>query len=159
MKIKVFILLLMLLLITSSAIAKDSILVFAGAGMRESLLKAGKIFEERFGVEVVYDFEGSGRLSGKILAGQKPDVFIPGSLKWADQLSEGDGYVLDYKKIAKHIPVIITAKGRKNIKGLDDFNRSDITLVLGDERACAPSRPRTVRGRNRSPRGWASSLV
>ena len=139
MKIKVFILLVMLL-ITSSAIAKDSILVFAGAGMRDPLIKAGKIFEERFGIEVIYDFEGAGRLSGKILLGQRADVFIPGSLQWADQLREDDGYVLDYKKIAKHIPVIITAKGRKNIKGLDAFNRSDITLVLGDERACAIGR-------------------
>ena len=139
MKKKVLTFVFLIVMMTSNAHAKDKIIVFAGAGMRKPLVEAGEIFESRFDVEVVYDFEGSGRLSGKIVAGQKPDVFIPGSMKWADQLKE-DGYVSGYEKIAKHIPVIITPKGESKVKGLSDFSCKDINLVLGDARACAIGR-------------------
>jgi molybdate transport system substrate-binding protein len=114
----------------------DYLLVFAGAGMRLPLDVIGKEFEKHYHVQVVYDYEGSGRLGNKILAGQRPDVFISGAERWAKILKEKD-YVRSYAPIAYHIPVIITPLGNEKVNGLKDFLRKDVRLVLGDPKACA----------------------
>ena len=54
------------------------------------LNEIGRVFERQYGVRVLYDYAGSGRLGNKILSGQIPDVFIPGSEKWANILHEKD---------------------------------------------------------------------
>ncbi len=119
--------------------AGDFLLVFAGAGMQIPLDKIGKQFEEEYRVKVAYDYEGSGRLGNKILAGQRPDVFIPGGEKWAKLLRE-KGYVKAYWPIAYHIPVIITPPNNTKVKNLVDFMKKDVRLVLGDGKACAIGR-------------------
>ena len=130
---------LLVCLIGSVAFGQDQskeILVFAGAGMRLPLDEIGKKFEERYGVRVIYDYEGSGRLGNKILVGQTPDVFIPGSEKWAKILKE-KRYIKDYTPVAYHTPVIITNERNNNIKSLDDFVDNNNRIVLGNAKATA----------------------
>ncbi|MDY6988600.1 MAG: molybdate ABC transporter substrate-binding protein [Thermodesulfobacteriota bacterium] len=115
------------------------LVVFAGAGMRRPLVEIGNTFEQRHGIRVVYDFEGSGRLGNKILVGQRPDVFIPGSEKWAKILKEG-GYIKDYVPIAYHTPVIITPKENSQVSSLIDFADKDHEIVLGDMKTAAIGR-------------------
>ena len=112
------------------------LLVFAGAGMRAPLSEIGEKFEKIYGIRVIYDYEGTGRLGNKIFAGQSPDVFIPGSDKWAKILKE-KGYVKDYTPIAYHTPVIITPEKNSKVNSLDDFANSSNRFVLGDVKACA----------------------
>ena len=112
------------------------LLVFAGAGMRLPLNEIGEKFERKYEVKVVYDYEGSGRLGNKILVGQTPDVFIPGSDRWAKILKE-KGYIRDYTPIAYHTPVIITPNGNIKINSLTDFINNKNRIVLGDIKACA----------------------
>lgn len=119
--------------------AEDSLLVFAGAGMRLPLVEIANLFEKQHRIKVIYDFEGSGRLGNKILAGQKPDVFIPGAEKWAKLLKE-KGYVQEYEPIAYHIPAIIAPLGNTRVNSLLDFQKKDVRLVLGDGKACAIGR-------------------
>ena len=138
-KHKAFLLTFLVCLISSTAFAqKESkeLLVFAGAGMRLPLNEIGKKFEKKYGVRVLYDYEGSGRLGNKILVGQTPDVFIPGSDRWA-KILKGKGYVNDYTPVAHHTPVIITPKGNGKVNSLGDFLDSNNRLVLGDVKACA----------------------
>ena len=137
-KYKVF-LSVLFFLISSIAFARDDskeLLVFAGAGMRLPLTDVGEDFERKYGVKVLYDFEGSGRLGNKILVGQSPDIFIPGSDKWSKILKK-KGYVKDCAPVAYHTPVIITPKGNSKVNSLGDFLDSNNRLVLGDDRACA----------------------
>jgi len=112
------------------------ILVFAGAGMRLPLDEIGKRFEERYGVRVIYDYEGSGRLGNKILVGQTPDVFIPGSEKWAKILKE-KRYIKDYTPVAYHTPVIITTERNNEVKSIGDFIDNNNRIVLGNAKATA----------------------
>ena len=138
-KYKAFLLTLLVCLISSTAFAqKESkeLLVFAGSGMRVPLSEIGERFEKLYGIKVIYDFGGSGRLGNKILVGQSPDVFISGSNKWAKILKE-KGHVRDYTPIAYHTPVIITPKGNGKVNSLGDFLNSNNRLVLGDARAAA----------------------
>jgi len=112
------------------------ILVFAGAGMRQPLDEIGKAFEIKYNTKVLYDYEGSGRLGNKILAGQKPDVYIPGGEQWAKLLKE-KGYVTNYQAVALHIPVIITPHENVKVNALHDFLKKEVRVVLGDSRVCA----------------------
>lgn len=112
------------------------ILVFSGAGMRQPLRKIGHSFEKKYGINVVFDFAGSGRLGNKILVGQIPDVFIPGSAKWA-KILKAKGYVLNYTPIAYHTPVIITPEASGKVTSLQDFMHHENRIVLGDAKACA----------------------
>jgi molybdate transport system substrate-binding protein len=119
--------------------ADDSLLVFAGAGMRTVLDEIAMQFEAESGIRVVHDYEGSGRLASKILAGQKPDIFIPGAEKWAKQLKE-KGHVKSYFGLACHVPVILTPANNTKVNSLEDFTNQDVRLVLGDPKACAIGR-------------------
>ena len=139
---RVFLTLLLACLVSSTAFAqKESkeLLVFAGAGMRLPLNEIGKNFEKKYRVKVLYDYEGGGRLGNKILVGQNPGVFIPGSDRWAKILKE-KGYINDYTPIAFHTPVIVTPKGNSKVNSLSDFLDSDNRIVLGDIKACAIGR-------------------
>jgi molybdate transport system substrate-binding protein len=119
--------------------ADDFLLVFAGAGMRLPLDEIAVQFEAEYGIKVVNDYEGSGRLGSKILAGQKPDVFIPGAEKWA-MLLKDKGYVKTYTPVVYHIPVILAPLHNTKVNTLQDFMKKDIRLVLGDPKACAIGR-------------------
>ena len=115
------------------------LMVFAGAGMRRPLVEIGERFYQRSAIKIVYDFEGSGRLGNKILVGQKPDVFIPGSEKWAKILQE-KGHIQDYTPIAYHTPVIIMPPGNHTVTSLMDFTRQSRRIVLGDIKTAAIGR-------------------
>ena len=104
--------------------------------LRVPLSEIGERFEKLYGIKIIYDFGGSGRLGNKILVGQSPDVFIPGSNKWAKILKK-KGYIEGYSPIAYHTPVIITPKENSKVNSLDDFSDIGNRLVLGDARAAA----------------------
>ena len=112
------------------------ILVFAGAGLRLPLNEIGENFEQKYGVRVVSSFAGSGRLGNRILAGQSPDIFIPGSERWAKILQEKD-YLEEYTLVAYHTPVIITPKVSPTVNSLEDFTNQKNRIVLGDIKAAA----------------------
>lgn len=138
-KYKVLVLSIWVCLISSNVFSQTGskeILVFAGAGMRLPLNEIGKKFENKYEIKVLYDFAGSGRLGNKILVGQTPDVFIPGSDRWAKILKK-KGYIRNYTPVAFHTPVIITPEGNSRVISLKDFINPDNKIVLGDAKACA----------------------
>lgn len=139
MKYKFYPLLFALLLIMCSTTLAADLLVFAGSGMRVPLNELGTDFTAETGIQVAYDFDGSGRLGSKILMGIKPDLFVPGSDKWALKLKD-EGYVNECVPVAYHTPVIITPKGNHKVKSLSDLTNKQIKLAIGDARAAAIGR-------------------
>ena len=138
-KYKMFLVTLLACFVSSTLFAQKvpkEILVFAGAGMRAPLDEIGKRIEKLYGITVIYDYEGTGRLGNKILAGQTPDIFIPGSDKWA-KILKTKGYVECYTPVAYHTPVIITPEGNSKVNSLGAFSGSSNRLVLGDIKTCA----------------------
>jgi len=119
--------------------AQEKLLVFAGAGMKRTLEEIATSFERDSGIKITFDFEGAGRLGNKILLGNTPDIFIPGSEKWANILINKK-IINDYQKIAFHTPVIITRRSeklKKLIKQISDLCTKEITIAIGDKQACA----------------------
>lgn len=120
----------------SGILENNKLLIFAGAGMRQPLDEIEKTIMKKCNIKAVYNYGGSGRLINKILVGQIPDIFIPGSMEWVNILKE-KGYIKDYKSIAYHIPVIITPTGNFKIKSLKDFYKKNNRIVLGSDGVCA----------------------
>ena len=120
----------------STISAKESLLVFAAVGARQPLMEISNRFERKFDTEIVYDFGGTGRLANKVFIGQKPDVFIAGSEKWAVILKER-GYINGYHPIVRHTPVFIVFKHQTAIRTIDDILQKNYKVALGDPKACA----------------------
>ncbi|EAT16863.1 molybdate ABC transporter substrate-binding protein [Desulfuromonas acetoxidans] len=131
-------LILIFVLVANSGFAAE-LLVFSGAGMRVPMQELGKKFSDETGIDVAFDFDGSGRLGSKMLLGVKPDLFIPGSNKWAQRLKK-EGLAEECVAIAYHIPVIITPKGSHKVQSLSDLTLPSVKLALGDLKAAAIGR-------------------
>lgn len=139
MKYKLYLLSTLLVLLLGHTSFAADLFVFAGAGMRVPLTELGQNFTEETGIKVIYDFAGSGRLGGKILLGIKPDLFIPGSEKWALRLKQ-EGYVKECIAVAYHTPVLISPHGNHKVKSLNDLTNKAYKIALGDGEACAIGR-------------------
>jgi len=119
---------------TQKSETKEEVIhAYVGAGMQKPMDEIGKMFEEKYGIKVEYDYAGSGYLYSKILATNEGDIFMPGAHFYLKEL-EKRGYILKYKNFTKHIPVIVVQKGNpKNITCLEDLGKPGVKVALGDE--------------------------
>jgi molybdate transport system substrate-binding protein len=124
---------------TKEVSAKPELLLFSGAGIRLAASSLAEEFTNRHNTRIGIDYDGSGRLLGKISSIQKGDLFMPGSRLYVDIAA--DKGLLDKKSVktvAYFIPVILVQKGNpKNIRGVEDFKRDGLRIGLGDERSAA----------------------
>lgn len=127
----------LLILISSRIIfAGEEILVFAAIGARQPLNEIGEKFEAETGIEVVYNYGGTGHLANKILAGLNPAVFIAGSEKWQSILTEKKLITKSWP-VVKHVPVLAVNKKKTEITQFSDITSENLSLVLGEKKACA----------------------
>ncbi|MFA7694925.1 MAG: molybdate ABC transporter substrate-binding protein [Methanoregula sp.] len=117
--------------------SQDSILVYAGAGLKAPLDEIGLHFTNQTGIAVQYNYGGAGTLVSQMNLTRKGDVFMPGStVEFATAKSQG--LVNDSQYVAYHVPVIVVQKGNpKNITTLSDFTRTGLKVALGDANATA----------------------
>lgn len=112
-----------------------SITVYAGAGFSEVGGELVKAFNEKYpNIEVNMRYGGSGELYAAMETQRNGDVFLPAAYKYMGEAME-NGYVKNNTivNITKNIPVIITQAGNpKNITSLQDLERTDIKVGLGE---------------------------
>lgn len=72
----------------NAAAAKDQILVFAAASLKNALDVIAADFTEETGTQVVVSYAGSGQLAKQLIAGAPADLFISANVAWMDQVSE-----------------------------------------------------------------------
>ena len=75
--------------------SQESILVFAGAGLKAPLDEIGPAFTQKYGIAVQYNYGGAGTLVSQMNLTRKGDVFMPGSTT-EFQTAKDQGLV-DYK--------------------------------------------------------------
>ena len=126
-----------LLIFPLSGIAKDTLLVYSGAGMRKPMDKIGVAFEKKYGVAVNCNYAGSNTLLSQIELTKKGDAYIPGATMYIDKAKE-KGFV-DYEQpVAYHIPVIAVPKGNPaKITRLEDLTKPKVKIIFGDPKAAA----------------------
>jgi molybdate transport system substrate-binding protein len=119
------------------ATPQESILVFAGAGLKAPLDEIGPAFTHKYGIAVQYNYGGAGTLVSQMNLTKKGDVFIPGSTV-EFQTAKDQGLVTTNQLVAYHVPVIAVQKGNpKNITSLKDFANPGLKVALGDANATA----------------------
>ncbi|MEN6395641.1 MAG: molybdate ABC transporter substrate-binding protein [Methanoregula sp.] len=121
----------------SSAAVQDTILVYAGAGLKAPLDEIGPLFTEKTGIAVQYNYGGAGTLVSQMNLTKKGDVFMPGSTV-EFKTAKSQGLVNESTLVAYHVPVIVVQKGNpKNITTLSDFAQPGLKVALGDTNATA----------------------
>lgn len=114
-----------------------SIMVYCGAGMREPMEDIAALYEERYGVQVNYNFAGSANLLSQMELTGMGDVYMPGATYYFDAARE-KGFVSEERRVAYHVPIIAVPKGNPaGITCLADLANPGIAVELGDPDACA----------------------
>jgi len=116
---------------------QESILVYAGAGLKAPLDEIGPVFTKKYGIAVQYNYGGAGTLVSQMNLSKKGDVFMPGSTV-EFKTAKDQGLVNTSQIVAYHVPVIVVQKGNpKNITSIRDFARPGLKIALGDVNATA----------------------
>jgi len=115
----------------------ESLLVYSGAGLRKPMDEIGKMFEEKYGVEIQYSYAGSAQNLSQIELSGEGDVYVPGALYYYNAAKEKD-LAISEKSVAYHIPVIAVPKGNPaNIQTLEDLTKPEVKVILGDPKSAA----------------------
>ena len=135
-----FIILIVVTFITGCSSVEEkgkSILVYCGAGMSKSMDEIGRIFQEKYDVEVRYNYAGSNTLLNQMELTREGDAYMPGATMYIE-IAEEKGLVSYSQLICYHIPVITVPKGNPaGITCLEDLGKPGIRLVWGDPEAAA----------------------
>ncbi len=107
----------------------NRIMVFAGAGAKSPLQKIGKEFTGLTGIEVLYDFQGSGSLLNKINSGVLPDMYIPAAAVWVKKCKKLQPITM-ITPLVYHIPVVVYNPRKTVLKKIQDLTRLGIPVAL-----------------------------
>ena len=121
----------------TAAESGQSILVFAGAGLKAPMEEIGPAFTQKTGIAVQYNYGGAGTLVSQMNLTRKGDVFMPGStVEW--KTAKSQGLVDANKLVAYHVPILVVQKGNpKNITSVKDLAQPGLKVALGDVNATA----------------------
>jgi len=106
--------LVLLFAISTQSFAKDRILVFAAASMKNVLEVIGDEFENKCACNVVFSFAGSGTLARQIEAGAPADMLISANVEWMDWLRARNVVGAEQiKSIAANRLIVAVGRDRK----------------------------------------------
>ncbi|MDD4588794.1 MAG: molybdate ABC transporter substrate-binding protein [Heliobacteriaceae bacterium] len=112
-----------------------TLLVYAGAGIRQPLDEIGKAFEDKYQVQVQYTYAGSAQNCTQISMLKKGDLFVPGSAEDLDPL-KAEKMITKEQPLVQHIPVIAVPKDNPaGVKSLEDLTKPGAKVALGDPAA------------------------
>jgi len=140
-KLNVFMFTILLFIsITGFSFAKDTLVVYTGAGISPPMDEIAKKFEKKHNCKIECSYKGSGCLLADITIGKRGDIYMPGELFFMKQAIDR-GFIKKYKSAAYWAPVIITPRNNpKHIRNLNDLTRPGVRVALGDDKAAAIGR-------------------
>ncbi|MGN1031957.1 MAG: molybdate ABC transporter substrate-binding protein [Intestinibacter sp.] len=104
--------------------------VYCGAGMTKPFEEIANAFKEKTGCNIEVTYANAAQIQTQIKTSEEGDLFVAGA---EEELKPVSDYVSESKKLVKHIPVLAVASGNpKDIKGLNDLTKDDVTVVLAD---------------------------
>ena len=105
------------------------IFAYCGAGMTKPFTEICNRFQELTKCEVTPNFANGAQIRSQITTSEEGDFFCAGSRKDLTDISD---FVTEDVDLVKHIPVLAVTKGNpKDIKGLDDLTKDDVTFIMG----------------------------
>ncbi|GAB6137890.1 molybdate ABC transporter substrate-binding protein [Halanaerobaculum tunisiense] len=135
--------LVLILLLSVTVQAQESLFVYCGAGFKKPMQEIGKLFEKKYGVQVNYQFNGSGTLLNQIKTVKNGDLYIPGDIRYIEKLKnitsevgETNNYIYTQAPVGYHTPVVITSNSNADeIREFSDLNKAQNKAVLGSKSA------------------------
>ncbi len=130
---KIILYLFILLFLSTSSFAGESLLIFAGSASKPVLEEINQNFENENKVRVEINFGGSGMILSQMKLARKGDIYIPGSSDFMEK-AKTEKLVLPEteERIVYLIPSICVQKGNpKNINSLEDLANKDVKLGIG----------------------------
>jgi molybdate transport system substrate-binding protein len=117
-----------------SAIASETLTVFAAASLRNALDDANAAFTNITGVKVTVSFAASSALARQIEQGAPADVFISADLKWMDYLAERKLIKPDTRVNLLGNRLVLIAPKDSRLAHVDIGDGFDIARLAGDGR-------------------------
>ena len=90
-----------------------SLTVFAAASLNGAMTEVGKLYTEKTGTKVNFNFASSGALARQIEQGARADCFISASPDWAKKLQEG-GFLPEYRTLLGNTLALIAPAAGKH---------------------------------------------
>lgn len=114
-----------------------SLMVYSGAGLKVPMDEIAKVFEQKYGAKVNYNYAGCAQLLSQMELSKQGDVFVGGSLNDMD-IATQKGFTSKYYEVVYHTPAIAVPKGNPaKITGLADMAKPGVKLILGDKESNA----------------------
>jgi len=115
-----------------------TLMLHAGAGIREAASELTAEFERRTGIRVDATYGTCGQLFAQIsTASHRGDLYMPGAMTYVQQAID-EGLALEETKrdLSSFVPVIFVQKGNpKGIKTVQDLIQPGLRVGIGDERS------------------------
>lgn len=106
--------------------------VLCAAGIRLPMEAIAKEYEKEFGVEITYDFQGSGTLLSNMKVDKTGDLYLAADDSYME-LAKKDGLVQEEIPLGKMRPVILVPEDNPHqIEGIDDLLNKDVRVALGN---------------------------
>ena len=121
-------------ILISGLFAEPILKFYCGSTMAGVMSDLAKKFEVENNVKIIIIKGGSGKLYKQILDKKDADLYLPGAHSY---ITNDKNNLFLYKRlIGYNKAVILVQKGNpKGIRDLNDFDREDIKVVLGNEKS------------------------
>ena len=138
----------------AAALGQKALLVFCAAGLKLPVEAVAREYEQAFGVQVQLQYGGSGTLLSNLRIADAGDLFLAADESYIKS-ARALGLLAETIPLARQRPVIAVARGNpKNIRTLDDLQRTDVRVALANPEAASIGR--TVRELLQQAGQWAA---
>jgi molybdate transport system substrate-binding protein len=113
---------------------RNELIVFCGSASKPAMEEIAQAFAVEKGIDVYFNFGGSGTLLAQMQLSQTGDVYIPSSPDYIE-MAEQKGVINpdSFEIIAYLVPTILVQEGNpKSITSLNDLGRPGITVGIGN---------------------------
>lgn len=112
--------------------SSQPLVLYCAAGIRAPVEAVAAEYEREYGVPIQLQYGGSNTLLNQIQVAKTGDLYLAADDSYI-QLAREKGLVKEGIPLAWMRPVIAVKKGNpKNIRGIDDLLRDDVTTALGN---------------------------
>ncbi len=120
-----------------SSTEEKTLVLYCAAGIKPPVEKLAREYEKISGVQVEIQYGGSGTLLSGLRIAKSGDLYLAADESYLKEASKL-GLIAETQPLAFLSPVIAVKKGNpKNITGIEDFLKEDISFSLGNPEAAS----------------------
>jgi len=128
-----------ILTLSSNAIAQERVLIFAAASLTNALTEVGNTFKadaiaNPTAINPVFSFASSSTLARQIAQGAPAHIYLSANQKWMDYLVEQNAVAADSRVTLLHNSLVLIAPNTSPVDNVALTKHWNITQAVGDSR-------------------------